>query len=50
MSVVGAGWENSCDDEKSGENVSDEERLMGLGSSGCVYVLLKAQVFLFSLQ
>lgn len=33
-----------------GENVSGEERLLGLGSSGHVYILLKAQVFPFSLQ
>lgn len=39
--AVGGGWESSGDDKGFGENVSGEERLMDLGSSGNTYALLE---------
>lgn len=39
-SAVGGEWESSGGDKGFGENMSDEERLMDLGSSGSLSVFL----------
>lgn len=40
-SAVGGGWDSSGGDKEFGENVSDEERLIDLCSSGNTYALLE---------